>query len=536
MLRLSRLVFAVVLVLAVFGLPAGSTARQALATATDQQAVAVASDQAATSAVALAARSDGSTLAVYRGQDDAAYLRTFTNGVWSAQSPLGGVLVGAPAVAAAGSGKLAVAVRGTDSALWLRISTQGSWGSWHSLGGVLSAAPAVTGAPDGRLDLFVRGYDDRLYTRTLLPGGTWSPWTSLGGTLVTGPAAVAFAAGRIDVYVAWADRVVYRRTLAAGAWSSWTSLGGRTYTAPVATVTPGGTGAFVFVRGTDNRLYRNESSTGSFTGWRSLGGVLIDAPAATRTAAGGIDVAVRGTDNAVYTQMLRGGTWSGFARAWAPAAHPPPASGQLGTDWTRIPTTSKVIALTFDAGGNANGLASIRTTLARRNVPATFFLTGSWVRAFPAQANEVGVAGFRLGNHTDTHPHLPALTDDQVRAQVLTAQRSVLLANGGETRPLFRFPYGDRDTRTISIVNSLGYVPVRWTVDSLGWQGTSGGQSTQSVVNRVLAAAQPGCIVLMHVGSNPDDGTTLDAAALPQIIDGFRARGYSFVTLKALTG
>ena len=29
----------------------------------------------------------------------------------------------------------------------------------------------------------------------------------------------------------------------------------------------------------------------------------------------------------------------------------------------------------------------------------------------------------------------------------------------------------------------------------------------------------------MHLGSNPDDGTTLDAAALPAIITGLRARG-----------
>ncbi len=40
----------------------------------------------------------------------------------------------------------------------------------------------------------------------------------------------------------------------------------------------------------------------------------------------------------------------------------------------------------------------------------------------------------------------------------------------------------------------------------------------------------------MHLGSNPNDGTTLDAAALSAIIDGLRARGYGFVTLRALTG
>jgi peptidoglycan/xylan/chitin deacetylase (PgdA/CDA1 family) len=56
------------------------------------------------------------------------------------------------------------------------------------------------------------------------------------------------------------------------------------------------------------------------------------------------------------------------------------------------------------------------------------------------------------------------------------------------------------------------------------------------VVSRVLAAARPGEIVLMHVGSNPDDHTTFDADALAQVISGLRARGYSFVTLDALTG
>ena len=38
----------------------------------------------------------------------------------------------------------------------------------------------------------------------------------------------------------------------------------------------------------------------------------------------------------------------------------------------------------------------------------------------------------------------------------------------------------------------------------------------------------------MHVGSNPADRSTLDASALPTIIDAIRARGYSFVTMNAL--
>ena len=38
------------------------------------------------------------------------------------------------------------------------------------------------------------------------------------------------------------------------------------------------------------------------------------------------------------------------------------------------------------------------------------------------------------------------------------------------------------------------------------------------------------------MGANPTDHTTLDAAALPTVIDRIKAQGYQFVTLQSLTG
>ena len=40
----------------------------------------------------------------------------------------------------------------------------------------------------------------------------------------------------------------------------------------------------------------------------------------------------------------------------------------------------------------------------------------------------------------------------------------------------------------------------------------------------------------MHVGTNPDDGTTLAAAALPDVIAGLPGAGYGFVTVDRLGG
>jgi peptidoglycan/xylan/chitin deacetylase (PgdA/CDA1 family) len=67
--------------------------------------------------------------------------------------------------------------------------------------------------------------------------------------------------------------------------------------------------------------------------------------------------------------------------------------------------------------------------------------------------------------------------------------------------------------------------------DTLGWMGTSGGQNVQTVTSRVLANLRPGEIVLMHVGSHPTDGSTLDADALPGIVAELKRRGYGFVTI-----
>jgi peptidoglycan/xylan/chitin deacetylase (PgdA/CDA1 family) len=201
-----------------------------------------------------------------------------------------------------------------------------------------------------------------------------------------------------------------------------------------------------------------------------------------------------------------------------------------GKDITKLPTTQHVIALTFDAGANADAIPEILATLKSEGVPGTFFLTGVWVQHFPAQAAQIG-ALYPVGSHSLTHPYFTKLSDGEVAAQLTGAQQAIEAAAGRNPQPLFRFPYGDRDTRTRNLVNGMGYVSVFWTVDTLGWEGTSGGQSVASVTHRVLANLQPGEIVLMHVGSHPTDHSTLDGDALKGVIEQVKAAGYGFVTI-----
>ena len=227
------------------------------------------------------------------------------------------------------------------------------------------------------------------------------------------------------------------------------------------------------------------------------------------------------------------------SRTPTPTVPAPPAPAGVpaawrGIDVTRVPTDRPVVALTFDAGASNAGVGSILGTLARYGVPATFFATGQFARRYPADLRAMSAAGHPVGNHSDSHPDFTVTTTAEIQRQLAAAEESIRSATGHPAMPLFRFPFGARTDLDIRVVNDAGYVPFRWTVDSLGWKGTSGGQSADSVRDRVLGAAQPGEIVLMHVGANPDDGTTLDADALPSVIEGLRAQGYSFITLRSL--
>lgn len=204
----------------------------------------------------------------------------------------------------------------------------------------------------------------------------------------------------------------------------------------------------------------------------------------------------------------------------------PPAivAGEL----VRLQTRQHVVALTFDGGANDAGAPGILSTLRRQHVPGTFFLTGHFVQTYPRLARTIG-RSFPVGNHTVDHLSLPGLSTARVYHEIGDAARIIQRATGRDTHPLFRFPYGARDSRTLAICHRLSYVSIRWTVDTLGWMGEPL-QTPSGAKRRVLENLVPGEIVLMHLGSSAN-GSTVDTKALPGVIRAIRARGYRFVTL-----
>jgi peptidoglycan/xylan/chitin deacetylase (PgdA/CDA1 family) len=196
----------------------------------------------------------------------------------------------------------------------------------------------------------------------------------------------------------------------------------------------------------------------------------------------------------------------------------------------RLPTSHKVVALTFDAGANDAGVAKILATLDATGATGTFFITGRWAKLYPEWVRRTA-ARYPIGNHTYDHPDLLTLSPGAVTREIRRAEAELTSIVGQRTEPLFRFPYGSSNTETLRAVNELGYTAIGWTADTLGWEGTTGGQTAGTIITHALDHLQPGEIILMHVGSNPNDKTTLDADSLRAIIDAIRTRGYTFVTI-----
>ena len=184
------------------------------------------------------------------------------------------------------------------------------------------------------------------------------------------------------------------------------------------------------------------------------------------------------------------------------------------------------VALTFDAGADDSAVRSILAQLLAHHVRATFFLTGRFCELYPDSCRAIANAGMEIGNHSYSHPHFTKRTDAQIRTQLEHADQVIARTCGCSTRPLFRFPYGDCNRRTRSIVAREGYQAFGWSLDSLDSVGKP--KSADFVAKRIIAKIKPGYITLMHV-SYPHS-----AQALPRIFAYLDKRGLKAVPISQL--
>jgi peptidoglycan/xylan/chitin deacetylase (PgdA/CDA1 family) len=196
------------------------------------------------------------------------------------------------------------------------------------------------------------------------------------------------------------------------------------------------------------------------------------------------------------------------------------------TEISRGLTDKKRIVLTFDAGASSEATPRILKELRDADIKAVFFLTGKWVEDNPQLTKKIAGQGHTIGNHTYSHSDLTKLdTNNEIVSELSKMERVVNDTAGVSTKPLFRPPYGARDSRVLRVAANAGYRSIYWTIDSLDWKQT---MTPEQVKNRVLAALSPGAIILMHCGSDQT------AEILPDLIEGIKSRGYKIVTIPEL--
>lgn len=181
------------------------------------------------------------------------------------------------------------------------------------------------------------------------------------------------------------------------------------------------------------------------------------------------------------------------------------------------------LSISLDATWGAEQTDRILDILDEHGVKTTFFLAGYWVEEFPEYVKKIVERGHEVGNHSQEHPHMNALTKEQIR-QDLQKNHDQLKTLTDQDSFLFRPPFGEYSNKVIETAEELGYFTIQWSVDSLDWKDVS----AEYMVNRIMEKAGPGEIVLFH---NAGKHTP---QALEVLLPRLKAKGYEVVPISEL--
>lgn len=202
-------------------------------------------------------------------------------------------------------------------------------------------------------------------------------------------------------------------------------------------------------------------------------------------------------------------------------------------------TEEMVCYLTFDDGPSKTVTYSILDTLDKYNAKATFFVVGT---GYTDGYTEIVKRGHTIALHTNTHEwdiyksteayfkDLQAVSDKVYEKTLIRSK--IIRFPGGSSNTISRKKCQGIMTTLTEMVVEQGYNYIDWNVDSTDALNNS--RTKEDIVSSVLkycldkdGKPKQEICVLMHDTA----AKKATAEALPEIIEGLRAMGYTFKSL-----
>ncbi|WP_210587962.1 polysaccharide deacetylase family protein [Streptomyces sp. GESEQ-35] len=183
------------------------------------------------------------------------------------------------------------------------------------------------------------------------------------------------------------------------------------------------------------------------------------------------------------------------------------------------------VALTFHGAGDPATARSLLDTAERHGAHVTVLAVGSWLDEHPELARRVLDGGHDLGNHTQRHLDVNAMSEAEAYAEITACAERLKRLTGSigtwfrPSRAARASPLVERLARTAGYPHVLSY-----DVDSLDF--TSPGPD--AVTGNVMGGIRGGSVVSLHFGY------TDTVAALPAVLEALDRRGLRAVTTTEL--
>ncbi|MFD2628644.1 delta-lactam-biosynthetic de-N-acetylase [Oceanobacillus kapialis] len=187
----------------------------------------------------------------------------------------------------------------------------------------------------------------------------------------------------------------------------------------------------------------------------------------------------------------------------------------------------KNVYLTFDNGYEEGYTDDILDVLKKKEVPATFFVTGHYVESEPDLVKRMVDEGHIIGNHSYHHPDFSVISKESMKKELEDLEKAVAEVSEQDDLKYLRPPRGIFNEQTLDWSYELGYLHIFWSLAFIDWE-TSKQKGWEYAFNQIMDQIHPGAIILLHTVSSDN------AQALERLITELHKQGYAFKSLDDL--